>query len=283
MINSPLRYPGGKSKLYPFFAKLLKENHLIGKDYYEPYAGGAGLALKLLSNGFVQSININDIDSSIYAFWISAINNTDKFCQLIQNTNINIDEWHKQHEIWKAGDASNSLQLGFSAYFLNRTNRSGIIEGAGPIGGYAQKGTWKIDVRLQKKSQIENLQFIKKYSNQINIYNMDAIDFTNKYINSKDSMFYLDPPYYQKGNKLYKNFYEHSDHVRISKLLTKHKKRNWVLSYDNAPEIRKAYEHFSPIFYSLNYSAGTKTIGTEVIYLSDNIICPTVPGFRDAA
>ena len=283
MISSPLRYPGGKSKLYPFFTKLLKENCLIGKEYYEPYAGGAGLALKLLANGFVKSININDIDVSIYAFWISAIKNTDKFCQLIEDTDINIDVWHKQHEIWKTCDTNNMLQLGFSTYFLNRTNRSGIIEGAGPIGGYKQKGEWKIDVRLQKKSQIENLKFIKKYADQINIHNIDAVDFTNAYIKNDNSLFYLDPPYYQKGNKLYKNFYEHCDHIHISKLLKKHKKRNWVLSYDNAPEILKAYEYFSPTFYSLNYSAGTKTIGTEVIYLSDSIICPTVPGFRNVA
>src|SRR5690606_38605537 len=107
-----------------------------------------GLAIKLLTSGFVARISINDIDRSIYAFWISALFDTDKFCRLIEKTPINIDEWYQQREIWEEGDADDALSLGFSAFFLNRTNRSGIIEGAGPIGGYAQKGNWKIDVRL---------------------------------------------------------------------------------------------------------------------------------------
>jgi DNA adenine methylase len=151
MISSPLRYPGGKAKLYPFFAELIKKNDLFESEYCEPYAGGAGLALRLLSNGFVRTISINDIDSAIFAFWVSALRNTDKFCALLEATPVTIDEWHKQKEILTKADTRNSLKLGFAAYFLNRTNRSGIIEGAGPIGGYEQAGRWKVDARLVKQ------------------------------------------------------------------------------------------------------------------------------------
>ncbi|MGY8634548.1 DNA adenine methylase [Bradyrhizobium sp. 14AA] len=159
MITSPLRYPGGKAKLFPYFVDLIRENKLFGAEYCEPYAGGAGLALRLLTNGFVDRVSINDIDQSIYAFWVSALYDTDRFCRLIEKTPINIEQWHRQQEVWEASDFDNKLKLGFSAYFLNRTNRSGIIEGAGPIGGYGQKGNWKIDVRLIKyKMLIQNDQ-----------------------------------------------------------------------------------------------------------------------------
>jgi DNA adenine methylase len=279
MISSPLRYPGGKAKLFPYFAELIRCNKLFGTEYCEPYAGGAGLALKLLTNGFVDRISINDIDQSIYAFWISALFDTEKFCRLIEKTPTDINQWHRQQEIWESCDFDNKLALGFSAFFLNRTNRSGIIEGAGPIGGYAQKGNWKIDVRLVKQKQIENLKALSRYANQIEVTNLDAFDYIQRTIGIENSLVYLDPPYFVKGHKLYKNFYQPADHVKIANELKRKRKSNWVVSYDDVPEIRTAYSTFSPITYLLNYSAGEKSRGAEVIFLSDTLSAPDVLGF----
>jgi len=283
MISSPLRYPGGKAKLYPFFVELLKKNDLFGADYYEPYAGGAGLAIKLLISGFAGRVFINDIDCSIYAFWKSVLRNTDDFCALIERTPITVEEWYNQKEIWQKGDVGKNLELGFSAYFLNRTNRSGIIEGGGPIGGYAQEGKWKIGVRLNKKSQIENIKRLSKYADQIQITNLDALSFIKRNINKKDSITYLDPPYFVKGHRLYKNFYEPADHLAIARLLLAKRNNFWVVSYDDVQEIREAYAMFAPITYLLNYSAGKKVLGSEVIFLSDALQSPSVEGFEIAA
>jgi DNA adenine methylase len=279
MIASPLRYPGGKAKLFPYFAELIRINKLFGAEYCEPYAGGAGLAIKLLTNGFVDRIWINDIDQSIYAFWMSAIFDTERFCRMIQRTPTDIDQWHRQQEIWERSDFDNKLKLGFSAYFLNRTNRSGIIEGAGPIGGYAQKGNWKIDVRLVKEKQIENLMALSRYANQIKVTNLDAFDFLQQTVGADNSLVYLDPPYFVKGHKLYKNFYQPADHLNIASELKRRRKSKWVVSYDDVPEIRDAYSSFSPITYLLNYSAGEKSVGSEVIFLSDALHAPEVQGF----
>jgi DNA adenine methylase len=279
MIISPLRYPGGKAKLFPFFAELIRENKLFGSVYCEPYAGGAGLAIKLLTTGFVERVSINDIDQSVYAFWISALFNTEKFCRLLERTPVNIDQWHRQREIWEKADFDNALALGFSAYFLNRTNRSGIIEGAGPIGGYDQKSKWKIDARLVKQKQIENIKALSRHASQIDVTNLDALEYLQRKITKQNSLLYLDPPYFVKGRKLYKNFYEPKDHIEIANLLKRHRKTKWVVSYDDVPEIRSAYSTFFPISYLLNYSAGEKSVGAEVIFLSDTLIRPRVAGF----
>lgn len=279
MIASPLRYPGGKAKLFPYFAELIRTNRLFGAEYCEPYAGGAGLAIKLLTNGFVDRVSINDIDQSIYAFWVSMLFDTDRFCRLIEKTPVNIEQWHRQQEIWEASDFDNKLRLGFSAYFLNRTNRSGIIEGAGPIGGFGQKGNWKIDVRLVKDKQIENIKALSRYANQITVSNLDALDFAGKTVGHGNSLVYLDPPYFVKGHKLYKNFYNPADHLEIASELKRKRKANWIVSYDDVPEIRKAYSTFSPITYLLKYSAGEKSIGSEVIFLSDALQPPHVEGY----
>lgn len=283
MIYSPLRYPGGKAKLYPFFTELIKQNDLFGSEYCEPYAGGAGLALSLLSTGFVEKVSINDVDRSIFAFWISVLYNTAEFCKLIEQTVIDIDQWRRQREIWTRGDIQNSLELGFSAYFLNRTNRSGIIDGAGPIGGYDQSGRWKIDARLVREKQVANIYALSKYANQIEVSNLDAEKYMRRVVGKRRKLVYLDPPYFVKGRKLYKNSYQPGDHMRIAKKLELKRCAKWVVSYDNVPEIRDAYCRFSAVTYSLNYSAGEKKVGSEVIFVSDALTAPEVQGFRTAA
>jgi DNA adenine methylase len=283
MLTSPLRYPGGKAKLFQYFTEVIKLNKLYSCTYCEPYAGGAGLALKLLSTGFVESVALNDIDESIFAFWQSVLRHPDDFCELIDKTPITIDEWHRQKAIWKSRDLSNPLRLGFSAFFLNRTNRSGIIEGAGPIGGYDQSGAWSLDVRLNKVQQIKNIDSLKSFSDRIDISNCDAIDFTKGKFSQEASFVYLDPPYYVKGSKLYRNFYKHLDHCLIKDMLFDNRKMKWIISYDDVFEVRQIYANLNPVVYSLQYSAGFKASGSEVIYYSDVLDSPIVDGFTLSA
>ena len=283
MLVSPLRYPGGKAKLFGYFAEIVKTNSLYRSTYCEPYAGGAGLALKLLSTGFVERIALNDVDESIFAFWQAVLRTPDEFCALIEDASMSMDEWHRQKSIWHARDVHNPLHLGFSAFYLNRTNRSGIIEGAGPIGGYAQEGPWKIDVRLNKAQQIANVQVLKEFSDRITITNEDALDFVTFQFEQQDTFCYLDPPYYVKGSKLYRNFYRHEDHCEILRLLSSNRDAKWVVSYDDVPQIREIYANFAPVSYSLSYSAGKKATGREVIYFSDALVAPDVHGFERVA
>lgn len=279
MINSPLRYPGGKAKLYEYFTELIKTNKLYDHTYCEPYAGGAGLAVKLLATGFVSSISLNDLDECIYAFWKSVFEKTDELCQLIDATPITIDEWKKQKSIWCAKDTSQTVLLGFSAFYLNRTNRSGIIDGAGPVGGFAQSGKWKIDARYNKARQIDNIRELGQFRDCVEISGLNASKYLEKTLSSKNKFCYLDPPYYVKGSKLYRNYYRHADHVEIMKCMKKYKNSKWIVSYDDVPEIRQIYSEFVPTSYALNYSAGKKARGSEVIYHSNSILPPDVAGF----
>ena len=280
---SPLRYPGGKAKLYPYFAEIIRNNKLFNATYCEPYAGGAGLALKLLSTGFVSRIALNDIDEAIYCFWKALLESGENFCSLIADTPLTIDEWHNQKHVWETKDTSNPLALGFSAFFLNRTNRSGIIEGAGPIGGYSQDGPWKLDVRFNRDGLISQVRSIMAAADRISVTNEDALDFTARQFRLPDTFSYLDPPYYVKGSKLYRNFYGHDDHVQIMEMLRDNREARWVVSYDDVPAIRTIYNDFSPVVYSLSYSAGQKGAGSEVIYFSDALTPPEVDGFFKAA
>ena len=274
MIVSPLRYPGGKAKLFPFFADLIATNELYGAEYCEPYAGGAGLAIRLLTEGFVDKISLNDIDGSICAFWRSAIYRSAEFCELLEATPITIEEWHRQREIWRSTDRIDDLEFGFATYFLNRTNRSGIIDGAGPIGGYEQRSEWNLSARLVKAKQISNIKALSKFANQIEITCLDALDFTAGKMRSKGTFIYLDPPYYVKGQKLYKNFYHPEDHAQIARKLRSWSRGRWVVSYDDVSAIRDLYDGFTLLDYSLNYSAGRVSLGNEVLFLSNALSAP---------
>ena len=237
---SPLRYPGGKTRLTPFVKKLFYENRLIGVDYFEPYAGGAGMALSLLFEEYVKSVTINDYDRSIYAFWYSVVHENDRFCQKVMRTPINLRTWERQREIQRNKESVDLLKLGFSTFFLNRTNISGIIKG-GIIGGKEQTGNYKMDARFNKKNLVKRIRLIGKYRHRINVTCEDALKIIEKEYNN--SFLYIDPPYVEKSKFLYMNFYKENDHREISKaLLSNRSKLFWLLSYDTNNLIDSLYK-----------------------------------------
>lgn len=269
MYHTPLRYPGGKAKFAPVIKQLIEKNNLHG-HYVEPYAGGAGVALDLLFNGYCTDIHINDLDLAIYNFWKSITEQTEEFIRLVNDTQITIEEWHKQRELIKREDIS-PLEHGFAAFFLNRTNRSGILKG-GVIGGLNQSGDYKLDCRFNKQDLIKRIEKIGEWADKIHVYNRDTLEWLpeiDKQLTSQ-SFIYLDPPYYIKGQGLYRNFYEHDDHMNISRMLA-NIKTPWLLSYDNVPEIEIIYIDYPQEKYHLNYSASKKMKGTEIVIYSHQI------------
>ena len=175
---SPLRYPGGKSKLAPFVSLVIKKANLHNPIYIEPFAGGAGTALELLFDGTVSEIVINDYDKAIYSMWKAILTNTRKFIKMIQDTPINDAEWRKQKNIYNTQNKKYSLELGFAAFYLNRTNRSGILS-AGPIGGHDQTGNYLIDARFNKDDLIKIKGLGKK---KIEQYGNEIIELVNNFI-----------------------------------------------------------------------------------------------------
>lgn len=269
-FSTPLRYPGGKAKFAPFVKDLMGANNLTG-DYLEPYAGGSGVALDLLFNGHCKNIHINDFDIAVFNFWKSATEQTDEILKLIQDTNVTIEEWHKHKQILNNPKEFTQLEHGFATFFLNRTNRSGILKG-GVIGGKNQDGNYKLDARYNKENLSKRIEKIGLYKDRIKVYNEDALELLKR-VDSflpEDSLIYLDPPYYVKGQGLYRNFYVHDDHVKIRQALDNVKSK-WIVSYDNCAEIKEIYSGYRQEDYALNYSAYYKIKGSEVMIYCDDI------------
>ncbi|CAJ2376569.1 MAG: Site-specific DNA-methyltransferase (adenine-specific) [Arenicellales bacterium IbO2] len=269
---SPLRYPGGKGRLAPFIKSLIRENGLDGIDYVEPYAGGAGVALSALFDRYVSRITINDIDRSVYAFWRSVVRESDRFCEAIEKTKVNVETWHIAREIQcDKGRAADMFDLGFSTFFLNRTNVSGVLRGSGVIGGKKQNGPCKINARFNKKTLIERIQKIGKHSRKIKVCNQDSLQLLKKITGPK--FVYLDPPYVEKSERLYINSYEKADHLELADFVQRklHKDISWVTSYDKSAFILRAYRERERLYWRHRYSTSQNPNVKEVIFLSRNL------------
>jgi DNA adenine methylase len=273
ITDTPLRYPGGKTQLTPFVTELLRANDLLQSVYCEPFAGGAGIACRLLLNANVSEIWINDIDPAIHAFWHSVLNSTEDLCERVINTPLNMAEWHKQRAIQNESCPS-LIRLGFSTLFLNRTNRSGILRG-GVIGGQEQKGNYLIDCRFDRADLVRKIRRIALYKDQIRLSCIDARLYVGSTLKKlpNHSLVNVDPPYYRAGPDLYTNSYEHKDHVALARAVRAMPHR-WMLTYDDAPEIRAMYAGLTQYSKTLTYYAQVKRSAVELLVLSPRLTPP---------
>ncbi|OAZ44856.1 DNA adenine methylase [Paenibacillus polymyxa] len=269
VTDTPLRYPGGKTQLFKFISNLLMRNNLSNSIYVEPFSGGAGISISLLLRGLVDKIVINDIDPSIHAFWYSILNYCEQFISLIENTDVTMESWNRQKEINEIyRNNPYSIENGFSTFFLNRTNRSGIISG-GVIGGRNQEGKYKLDCRYNKQSLIKKIRNIASMYDNITLYNIDAkilIDQHIKHLDPNRTFVFFDPPYYKQGKNLYTNSFGHQDHVALYKAIKQINNYHWITTYDYHQAIIDIYKDVPQYKYSLQYSAQNKRKERELLF-----------------
>ena len=272
MIN-PLRYPGAKRFLVNYIDELLFANNLYGCCYFEPYAGSAAVGLKLLQRDSIDTLILCEKDILIYAFWKCVVDMSDELCDKINNTPITVETWKQLsylRDISQIGEVS-ILELGFAGLFFNRTNFSGILK-ANPIGGINQSSKYSIDCRFNKSRIIGIINNIGRYKERIEVYYDDAIDFMksqSKRFFQQSCFAYFDPPYYQKGSKLYRHYYRNRGHIELSKYVKAVHNLDWIISYDDDPFICSLYggsgAKYRPLFMDYSCAPNVRTRGEELL------------------
>ncbi|MEQ8667226.1 MAG: DNA adenine methylase [Rhodospirillales bacterium] len=270
---SPLRYPGGKGRFSNDIAAVIASQGYRDVDYLEPYAGGAEIALHLLFTERVTRVFINDYDPAIFAFWRSVVNQPERFCEAIESCELSTREWQKQKATYVRKQPADEFDLGFAAFYLNRTNRSGIIATAGPIGGHNQSGKWKIDARFNRESLSKKVERIARFKDRIIVTSMDGVDFLaeNAKADAGDQFVYADPPYYGQGNRLYRSWLDDDGHKKIAAFFSALEDTTWLLSYDECPEIARLYKGVPRKRIRLPYSANKTSLGRELLFHSPGI------------
>lgn len=277
---SPLRYPGGKGKLAAFVSSLIRANGLSDGVYVEPYAGGAAIAWELLLTGVVRRVEVNDLSRPIFAFWHSVLHEPEALCQLVSATPITVEAWDRAKAVFANAENVPLLDLGFATFFLNRTNRSGILNG-GIIGGRGQTGHWKIDARFNRTRLIEQIRKISSVSRRVSLTNLDASKFLSDGASrwGSGTLVYLDPPYFVKGGQLYYDSYSESDHAAIADLVHGGLgSAKWIISYDDVDQIKSLYPRDASLRYTIGYSARSAVSGSECMFFSPDLVIPAVTG-----
>lgn len=265
--TSPFRYPGGKAFLTDFVERGLKELDMRIEFYVEPFAGGAGAALNLLNRQAVERVVLNDLDIRMYSAWRAMLEENERFLEKLQSVSVDVATWKKCREIVTSPTNRYSFDLGFATFFINRTSRGGIVLGSGPTGGYKQESVWKIDARFYRETMLRRCKWIGDNAKRIAIHQERAISFLRKCaatLPQAQTYYFIDPPYVAAGSRLYFNAMSPEDHAELSTFLIEGNLKNWVLTYDNHPLIRKLYSTMDlsqlEVGYSLRRSRNEKEL-----------------------
>jgi DNA adenine methylase len=271
---SPLRYPGGKAKMAPFFSRLIQAQEQRATTYAEPFAGGAGAALALLTDGVVDTIELNDKNPGIYEFWRNVFTRNARMARLVERTKPTVSQWHRHRETYlAAGPNSDPFELGFATFFLNRCNRSGILS-ARPIGGLEQTGRWLIDARFNGPALADRIRHLGSLSARVGLSNLDALEFMQLLEPRGAGVFaYVDPPYVGQGEELYMQAFDGPAHAALSTVLAR-TSLQWALTYDDHEDVKSLYADQLMATFGIAHTAQTQHVGTELLVFSEHLRVP---------
>lgn len=272
--KSPFRYPGGKAAIQAFLESEICQ--LVGetRHYVEPFAGGAGAALGLLSAGIVQKIHLNDLDIRIYSSWRAMLEETERFVDRLQNVCVDLETWKWAQTVMREADRY-SFDLGFATFFINRTSRAGILSGSGPIGGYLQEGTWRMDARFYRETLIDRVKYVGDHASQIDLDCSPALQFLRTKSNllpDNSTYYFIDPPYVRAGARLYLNAMSNKDHVELASFIGGSHLLNWSVTYDDHPDVRELYQNHRIRKLIVAYSLGKPRREGEVLITASNAV-----------
>jgi len=267
-INSPFRYAGGK-----FYARKLITEHIPEHTYYiEPFAGGASI---FFAKDKVRGNWLNDIDKDLINCLIVIRDFPNDLIEILNNEKATKERHHYYKNDFKP---KNVLERALRWFYLNRTSYSGIMNMQNCYWGYGEKYS------MRPENWPRN---ILRTSEKLQGVKLTSLDFEDVINNApKGSFLFIDPPYFNADqDKFYACSFKENDHYRLNDVLKKNQKKfNFLLTYDNSPEIRELYSwardlHEREWNYTINRTddqknksnkKGSRTKGRELFIVNYN-------------
>lgn len=266
-ILSPLRYPGSKRRFAGYVRRALELNGLKPKLYVEPFAGGASVALQLLNDGVVEKIGLIDRDPLVAAFWHTIFFDSEWLIGRVKRIPVTLRQW----KTWTEARPRNRRDRALKCLFLNRTSFSGIIApGAGPIGGWAQESAYNVACRFPRETLVRRIEqaaklrdrvaFVWSMSWSAGLAQMRRLQHRGEL--PSDDFLYLDPPFFEKADRLYTHYFTEQQHAELRDHLLLEKSK-WILSYDSAARVQELYGR-APNQVDLLYTVAAKASQRQV-------------------
>lgn len=248
-----IRYPGAKNKLVKSILNSLPEELVVplhvssNVHYVEPFfgSGAIGIAVMRLMHRRA-SVTVADADIGIASLWRAVKDSPYELCRRIKQYAPSVESFYELKSL--DGTFTDTVDTGFRKLALHRISVSGFgYMAGGPIGGRSQAGDYTVDCRWRPDrmvSRVERLSALFNRFDNLQILHADVFDVlesANKTTASYEQTFvYLDPPYYEKGDQLYKHKFTPQNHEDLAAAL-KGADFDWAISYDDHPEIRRLY------------------------------------------
>lgn len=241
-IITPFRYPGSKNKILPVIGQHLYP--LVEKKsfYFDGFVGGGSVLLDIATKFPDKKLIANDLDFGVSQFWNLMGNSFEWEISQLKNMlacKPTVDMYYHLRNL-KEAPIYSRIDAAFRALFFNRTSFSGDMRrGASPIGGRHQKSKYTVDCRYNADKLIDKIERIHELlRGRLVVESRDIL--ATDHIENDDMAAYLDPPYFVAGKMLYEQGMKTEDHRKLADKLKG--RTNWVLSYDNAPQITALYD-----------------------------------------
>lgn len=253
-MHSPLRYPGGKSRLAPFIGELILNENI--KEFREPMVGGGSVFLYIHTLLPDIKYSIGDIDPDVANFWLTLRDQSNDLIGFISTNKNNLIDVKTIKEFkWKEDVVSQAAKF----YIYNRTSFSGLTY----QGGLSEDA-------IKERFTAKSISQLRQVSEVIQNIDIRCEDYCRSLMGEgKGVLLYLDPPYFNNPkSNLYKT-HKDFDHntLAIELRICKHK---WILSYDNAEKIVNLYKQYNILPVKVQY--GMDNIGGRKSKLAQEIL-----------
>lgn len=273
---SPLRYPGGKATIAQHLGDvyLAQDGHMPIEIWIEPFAGGAGAALDLLTRDVVDEAWLIDAHPALAAFWGTVIDDGERLAAVVAATVPTMQLWEQSREVLEAGDVG-TFDLAYAAFVINRCSRSGIVAPrSGPMGGRHQTGRYTIASRFNGPPLADRILHVHSLRSRLRVHHGDGIGYIEQLNDSgivDEVVLFVDPPYIREGNRLYANGLDPAAHQRLSAALHATEAR-WLLTYDNHCDVQDVlYPDHRVVPFNIRNTANRARLATELAVLSNNL------------
>lgn len=256
-----------------FAQETLRLNGARGGTWVEPFAGGGGLALSLLGRGAVGRVVLNDTDDGVRSFWEAVLNEPDRVARDVATVPLTVAEWDRWRAVRERGGTG--YEAGFAAFYLNRTNRGGVIDGAGVIGGRAQRGAYGMACRFPRAALVQKVRAIAAVRDRVEVRGEDGVAVIVRAAEDdpRGTFLFVDPPYWHKGPNLYGPPFGPHDHARLASAL-KAVRGPWIATYDRCEPVSALYRDRRVYEMEGALPPGSVPRDAEVVVVSKGMAVP---------